>query len=463
MRVLLIQPMQHQGIGLERLDLIEPLGLEMIAGALWDRHEVALLDLRLNPEALLATLSDFRPHVVGISSTFTVKLYQTLRIAETAKTVNPQIFVVVGGHHPSLYPADFHHPAVDAIVVGEGEISMRELIDCLAAGDDPSRVPGLVLNQGQTQVPTGQRTLVHDLDLLPHPQRTLTQPFRHYYHLFFEQPIAALETTRGCPYQCNFCAVWHFYQGQVRFKSPQRVVTELEAIAEPKVFFTDDNFLVSARRSKELAHLIRERGIRKHYYVQARSDVIVRHPELIAQWREVGLRGVFIGFEKPDQAGLDAVNKNNSIENNERALAILRQHGIEPDASFIVDPTYDPSDFATLRRYVRRLRLRLPFFTVLTPLPGTTFFDAVKEQLTTHNYEQFDMLHAVLPTRLPLAEFYAELAKLYREAYPLWKLRLAKLYLAFLDRWQHGARATSWRQILDEIARVGEARTYQVN
>lgn len=460
MRVLLIQPRQNQGIGLESLDLIEPLGLEMIAAALQDGHEVALLDLRLRPDALPATLADFRPHVVGISSTFTVKLYQTLQIAEAAKAAHPQTFTVVGGHHPSLYPSDFQHPAVDAIVVGEGEVTMRELVDCLAAGGDPSRVPGLVLNRPEGQYFTGQRALVPHLDALPQPQRALTQPFRPYYHLFTEWPIAAVETTRGCPYRCSFCAVWRFYQGRVRFKSPRRVVEELESIAEPKVFFTDDNFLASVRRSQELARLIRERGIRKQYYIQARSDVIVRHPELIAAWREVGLDGVFIGFEKPDQTGLDAVNKNNSVENNERALAILRQHGIEPDVSFIVDPDYDHADFAALRRYVRRLKLRLPFFTVLTPLPGTAFFDTVKDQLVTRNYERFDVLHAVLPTRLPLNEFYAELARLYREAYPMWKLWLGKLYFAFADLWGRGTCPISWRRIVDEIARVGEARAY---
>ncbi|MGQ9502114.1 MAG: B12-binding domain-containing radical SAM protein [Anaerolineae bacterium] len=460
MRVLLIQPKQNQGIGLERLDLIEPLGLEMIAGALQDGHEIALLDLRLQPEALSTMLADFRPQVVGISSTFTVKMYQTLHIAEIAKATDPQTFVVVGGHHPSLYPRDFQHPAVDAIVVGEGEVTTRELVDCLAAGGDPSRVPGLVLNRPEGQHFTGQRAPVHNLDVLPHPQRVLTRPYRLYYHLFTERPIAAMETTRGCPYQCNFCAVWRFYQGRVRFKSPQRVADELESIAEPKVFFTDDNFLANVRRSKEIARLIKERGIRKQYYVQARSDVIVRHPELITQWREVGLSGVFIGFEKPDQAGLDAVNKSNSVENNEKALTVLRQHGIEPDVSFIVDPDYDHADFAALRRYVRRLKLRLPFFAVLTPLPGTAFFDAVKDQLVTHNYELFDVLHAVLPTRLPLTEFYAEMARLYREAYPLWKLWLGKVYLALLDIWWRGPRPLSWRQLLDEVARVGEARAY---
>jgi len=460
MRVLLVQPNQEQGMGLQHLNRVEPLGLEMIAGALRGRHEVDLLDLRVEQDALVSTLADFQPQVVGISSTFTVGIYQALSVAEAIKATCPTAFVVVGGHHPSLYPADFRHPAVDAIAVGEGEITTQELVDCLAAGGDPARVPGLVLNLPQGQHFTAPRPLLPDLDALPHPDRFLTWPLRSFYHLFLDYPVAAVETTRGCPYRCSFCAVWRFYQEQVRFKSPQRVVEELEAIEEPHVLFTDDNFLANIQRSEEIACLIQERGIRKSYFMQARSDAIVRHPETIARWREIGLNGVFIGFEKPDQGGLDALNKHNSPENNEQALEALRRLGIEPNASFIIDPDDDHDDFAALRSYVRRLKLKVPLFAVLTPLPGTALFDEVKERLTTSDYQLFDLLHAVLPTRLPPAEFYGELASLYRETYPWWRLEPGRLYMALRDLWSRNVLPFSWRRMLTEIRRLGDAQTY---
>jgi len=459
-RVLLAQPDQNRTIGLQQLARVEPLGLEMIAGALRDRHEVALLDLRLEPDALVATLTDFRPHLVGISSTFTVDIYRALSVAEAAKAADPRTFVFVGGHHPSLHPVDFHVPAVDAIVVGEGELTTQELVDCLAAGDDPGRVPGLVLNHPAGQHATGQRPLLKDLDALPHPSRSLTRAYRQCYYLVLTQPVASLETTRGCPYHCRFCSVWRFYQGRVRFKSPQRVVEELEAVEEPDVLFTDDNFLANVRRAGEIARLIQERGIRKRYMIQARSDAIVRHPEVVAQWWEVGLGGVFIGFEKSDQAGLEAVNKHNSVENNERALEVLREQGIEPTTSFIVDPDYGHDDFAALRAYVRRLKLGMPVFTVLTPLPGTVLFEEVRERLTTANRELFDLAHAVLPTRLPPAEFYEELARLWREAYPRWKLGLARMYLSLRDLWSRSPGAAHWQGVLAEARRFGDARVY---
>ena len=460
MRILWVQPDPEYATGLHRWNVLEPLGLEMIGAALKGRHHMALLDMRLARGGLAAALADERPHVVGISSTFTMGVRQTLDIAESVKAAAPQTFVIVGGHHPSLSPEDYAHPAVDAIVVGEGELTTQELVECLDAGDDPVQVPGLVVNRPEGQCATGSRSPVGDLDLLPLPDRSLTRLYRARYHQAMVRPVASVETTRGCPYRCRFCAVWPFYQGQVRFKSPARVVEELAAVAEPNVFFTDDNFLVRADRAVEIAGLIRARDLRQNYYMQLRSDAIVRFPEIIGEWQEVGLRGVFIGFESPNQEGLERVNKHASVESNEQALDILRRHGIEPAASFIVDPSFGRDDFASLRDYVRRLKLKWPLFAVLTPLPGTALFEEMRERLTTSDYGLFDLVHAVLPTRLPLAEFYQELARLWQTAYPRWKVRLGRALLPLGSPFVQDWRSAQWRRILTGFEQLIDARVY---
>lgn len=460
MRILLVQPDQDLTMGLQHAARVEPLGLETVAGALRDRHEVFLLDLRVTPDALPATVADFRPNMLGISSTFTVDTYQALKTAQFAKEADPRIFVFVGGHHPSLRPADFCHSAVDAIVLGEGELTSRELIDCLAAADDPIRVPGLMLNRPEGQYSTYPRSPAKDLDLLPKPDRAISQAYRSNYYMFFTSPIASLETARGCPYFCRFCSVWRFYQKRVRFKSPRRIVEELAGISEPYVFFTDDNFLSASGRADETARLIRRMGIRKSYIIQARSDAIVRHADTITRWREIGLDCVFVGFEKTDQAGLEGVDKHNSVENNEKALEVLRRQGIEPTVSFIVDPDWNHRDFAALGAYVRRWRLRRVFFSVLTPLPGTVLFEEVRGRLTTANYELFDLFHAVLPTRLPLREFYKEIANLWRRVYPTWRLLLLRLYLFTCRLLSRGPRRRFGLKMLAEAVRVADGNTY---
>jgi radical SAM superfamily enzyme YgiQ (UPF0313 family) len=458
MRVLLIQPDQKRSLGLYQIARIEPLGLEMVAGALRERHEVDIVDLRMAPKTLEASLADFKPDLVGISSSFTVDIYETLRVAETVRAANPRAFVFVGGHHPSLYPSDFKHPAVDAIVVGEGEITTRELVDCLAEDMDVTNVPGLVLNWPDEQQATGPRGLISDLDDLAHPERSLTRSYGQAYRVGLSGPVAAVETARGCPFNCNFCSVWRFYQGQIRFKTAERVVQELEDVEEPAVLFTDDNFLVTVPRALEIARLIEERGIRKHYIMQARSDAIARHPEVIERWVNIGLTDVFIGFETANQAELDSVNKHNSAENNERALAVLRDHGLEPIVSFIVHPDYTHQDFDSLKAYVRQLELAQAMYSILTPLPGTDLFEELRDQLIMTNYELWDLMHAVLPTRLPIREFYAEFADLFRLTYPCWKVMLGGLYLAW-RRLRQGREAGEV-QILRQVIRLQKPSSY---
>jgi radical SAM superfamily enzyme YgiQ (UPF0313 family) len=143
---------------------------------------------------------------------------------------------------------------------------------------------------------------------------------------------------------------------------------------------------------------------------------------LISQWKEVGLCGVFIGFEKIEDDALASIDKKNSIKNNESALEILRSLDIDVWASFIVDPNYGKEDFERLKSYIIDHRIETPTFSVLTPLPGTPLFGENEEKLTTRDYDLFDIAHAVLTTQLPLKEFYKEYAKLWDTPYSKYKL-----------------------------------------
>jgi radical SAM superfamily enzyme YgiQ (UPF0313 family) len=417
MKILLIQPGFGQGLGFQRTALVEPLGLEMVASSLLERgHEVRILDLRIEKN-LEKTVRNFAPSLCGISCSFTIDVYQALRIAESVKKFTREAFVIIGGHHASLNPSDFSHPSIDAVVLGEGEVTACELAAALEDGRDLGDVPGLALHEERGQKITGQRETVKNLDTLPFLARHLIRKHARRYYLGFQRPLAVVETSRGCPHRCEFCSVWNFYRGQCRMKSPERVVEEVAHIKTRCLLFTDDNFLLSIPRAKRVAELLLERGIRKHIIFQARSDAIVEHPEIISLWEKVGLWKVFIGFEKVEDSELSALKKGNTVKNNEEALKILRDHKIEVCASFIVDPQYERSDFERLSHYIRQWKLYSPSITVLTPLPGTELFRRVKEKLTTQNLELFDLVHAVLPTRLSLAEFYREFCELYKIGY----------------------------------------------
>lgn len=398
----------------------EPLGLEMVAGAL-KGHQVRILDMRLEPELDRVVLS-FNPDLCGISCCYTIDVPSSLLIARRLKQNGSKPFVVVGGHHATMMPEDFFREEIDAVVVGEGEETMRDLADRLERGGDLWKVPGLFIRDGKTFSCTGVRELVEDLDSLPFPDHGALQGYRRNYHMGFQKPLALAETTRGCSHRCHFCSVWIFYQGRCRMKSPERVLSELMSIRERNILFTDDNFLISASRAEEIAGLLKKMGIQKRFTFQARSDTIVQHPDLLARWKEVGLSGVFIGFEKIEDEALASLEKRNSVKNNEQALEILRILGIEVWASFIVDPDYEEEDFERLRQYIIDHRIKTPTFSVLTPLPGTRLFEEEGKNLTTRDYRLFDIAHAILPTRLPLSEFYRQYASLWDTPYSKYSL-----------------------------------------
>lgn len=230
-----------------------------------------------------------------------------------------------------------------------------------------------------------------------------------------------MRTSKGCPHRCIFCAEWKTADGRYLRRSPERVVEELRQIEEECVFFADDESLVDMDRMARMAALIGQAGIRKRYFLYGRSDTIVRHPDLLKAWRDVGLERIFVGLEFVRDEDLAYIRKRSTASDNEQAIKVLQDLDIDIYASFIVRPEFGREDFAAYRSYCRRLGLNFATFAVLTPLPGTDLYDEVKDRLLTHNFDYFDFIHTLLPTSLPLEDFFAELTRLYRSAIPPWK------------------------------------------
>jgi radical SAM superfamily enzyme YgiQ (UPF0313 family) len=411
-KVLLVQPQSPRYLGFKYLALTEPLGLEAVAASI-KNHDLRILDLRLE-KSLAKVLRRFKPEAVGLSVPFTTAVYKSQYILSEIKKFNPRIFTFVGGHHASLNPYDFLGYA-DVVVTGEGEKTCPELLEAVARGRDLREVPGLVYLKDQEPIFTPVQPLISPLDKIPTPARHLTEKYRDSYFYKEKKPLTMVETTRGCPYRCKFCSVWRFHNGKYRQLSPERVLSELKAVETEDVLFSDDNFLENVRRAEKIYQLIKASGLRKKFGFQARTDTIARHPEIIKKWREIGLDWVLIGFESFREKDLKELDKKTTVEVNEAAVKVLQENSINIQAAFIVHPDYSRREFEALGRYIKKLKLFSCQITVLTPIPGTDFFREKIQELTSRNYELFDFLHAVLPTKLPLDQFYEEFCRLYRK------------------------------------------------
>jgi len=393
--------------------MTEPLALETLA-AVVPHHKVAILDMRLETD-LTRALEHFAPDVVGVTA-LTTEVYSAQAVLSAVKDQSPEIFTVVGGHHATLIPEDFYLPYVDAICLGEGEPVFMQLIEALDADRVLKDVPNLIWQDPDGQFVHNGRTLVQqDLDTLPLPRRDLVGKYRSEYFFLFDKPDSTVATGRGCPYRCNFCSVWKFYEGRTCQMSARRVVEEIQAVDTEHITFVDDNFMMSHRREFAIAEQLKADGIKYRYSMQCRTDSIARHPELVEKWVDVGLYAVLLGLEGDSDGMLAKVDKKNNARTNDEAIRILQANGVIIWGAFIVDPDWTADDFEALRDYVTRKQITHTQFTVLTPLPGTQLYHEKQHELLTRDYTCYDTLHAVLPTRLPREEFYRRFAALYSQ------------------------------------------------
>lgn len=413
MRVLLVRPpVPRNTMGLKHLMICEPLELEYLAAGL-PGHRVEIMDLLLE-RGFKARLRRFRPHVVCTGSYIT-GVNEVVKLCRTVKRWDPGCRTIVGGVHASCAPGDFADSSVDAIVLGDGTSMMPVLMQHLEQGRPLDAVPGLALPRDGDLTITAKRPYMPDPDSLPFPRRDLTGHLRHRYYYLTHRPVALLKTLWGCWYRCTFCCNWRITEGVPYLRSPESIVRELESIAEDEVYIVDDIFLIQPARLERIAELIREKDIRKRYLVYSRADFIVKNEEIIARWAALGLSAVFVGLEATTNEELDSMAKETDVDVNRRAIRILQRNDIDIYGSLITQPGYGPGDWERLWRFIEETGLYFLNISPMTPLPGTTVWEQQGNELTVSRraHGLFDLSHVLLPTRVPLKQYYRSLLRLY--------------------------------------------------
>ncbi|RYU62397.1 hopanoid C-3 methylase HpnR [Methylolobus aquaticus] len=389
---------------------LEPLGLELVAEtARRAGHQVRLLDLQVETHQDFAReLRDWEPDIVAFSLNYLANVPEVIDLAKAAKDLLPHSFIFIGGHSASFTAHELlkhGEGKIDCILKGEGESGLPLLLEAIEHDRrNVSSVPGAVTLDGEGPPPG----FVADLENI-RPARDLIRNRRKYF-LGTLDPCASIEFTRGCPWDCAFCSAWTFYGRSYRVMSPDKAVDELARVREPGVFIVDDVAFIQDKHGLEIGEAIARRGIKKEYYLETRGDVLLRNKEVFKLWKRLGMEYMFLGVEAIDEEGLTKFRKRVSLGRNFEALEFARSLGITVAINIIADPDWDRDRFKVIREWCMEIP-EIVNISVNTPYPGTETWLTESRPLTTRDYRMFDIQHAVLPTRLPLNEFYEELVK----------------------------------------------------
>jgi radical SAM superfamily enzyme YgiQ (UPF0313 family) len=359
------------------------------------QHEVRVFDE--NIEDIDYT---WKADVVGITvrTMFATRAYE---ISEAYRRRGAK--TVLGGIHPSMCPEDAL-PHCDSVVVGEAEETWRSVLRDA--------------ENGSLQRLYEADRLANPVDA-PMPRRSSLSRDRYLFDI--------VQTTKGCPFSCEFCAVHAFDGRTIRSKTIEQVIREIQDIKSPPatyktkkaIFFADDNIMADKAYARELFHALRPYNI--NWMCQA-SINISREDELLELMRASGCGAIFIGFESTTQENLAMMQKGiNRRYNYLEAIEKIQSYGILVHSSFILGYDFDsPATFDELIGFIRESNLLMPLINILTPLPGTRLFKRLDAEgrILHKDWTKYDTQHVVFsPARMSANELLHGYRKVIRSVY----------------------------------------------
>ncbi|MBI5528161.1 MAG: B12-binding domain-containing radical SAM protein [Deltaproteobacteria bacterium] len=387
--VVLVQPRTEAFDALKR-GATMPLSLLSAARRVHSRYNVAIVDQRSDPawKETLKSALERRPLLVGTTSVTGRQLRHALDISRFVKSVS-DVPVVWGGIHASLFPEQtVSEPCVDYVVRGEGEQTLLELADALAAGSNPSAVPGIASKDGSRAALAPPREFL-DMDTLEEIPFDLVDPGGFF--LRSGRPTAYFETSRGCPNECGYCYNVAYHRRRWRAQGAARVVRRVGEMLDrfPGVrhlSIVDDNYFVDRKRAIAIAGGLAGLGRDLTYQVQGVQAGLLHamtDAELVLL-RRSGLARVDIGAETGSGRLLAAMRKRLDLQDLLALNRRLRRVGIRPWYNFMSGfPGETEADFeATLDLVLRIMRenpdaLVSPIYN-LAPYPGTEVFEEAR-------------------------------------------------------------------------------------
>ena len=409
-----------------------PLALNELAGMIPEEDIIIMdqkteLDNKPNynfEEEFIKELEAFKPDIVGVTC-ITAQYNSVMKILNATKKYDKNILTTVGGIHPTLCTESFNGTCAHIISIGMGRYSFRCIVEAFKKDGwqaDFTKIPSIAINKGTSLEYTKSLCLLEYADIRDNylfdevlPNRSLTDKY-NYTIRQMNKKIHYISTSQGCTHKCNFCSIWQMTNGRYFHKDVEMIINELKTMDQyPIIRFCDANTFGDLKKAERLFTRIIEEKLDNHFYMaDVRTDMVIRHPEIMELAVKAGLKITICGLEATSNEELAGYNKQNTVENISEALKILNELGVYVNGNYIVKPDYVESDFERIARFVEANPIYNSGFTILTPFPGTELWEEMKDQVINFNYDYYNLTNAVVKTVLPEQKFYGLIAQLYR-------------------------------------------------
>ncbi len=280
----------------------------------------------LTGESIRKFVLKYKPDVVGLA-VYEVNIRFAMKLAKLIKTCDPSVMVVLGGPQATFMPrqALTEMPDVDVIIRGEGEVVLPALIECLQKQGDLIKVKGIVFWSEDGIHETAPQPFVRDLDIFPSPYQT--KVFRWSDHTG-----AAMLTSRGCTYNCNFCYTPRAFNRTIRAHSSRRVLGDMNVCVKNGIrrfFFADPSFTFDKNRVRAIMQGIIKKHWKIEIWCETRTELV--DPSLLHLMARAGVKYVAYGLESVDPSVNKAINKEINLRQFEETIRSTQAAGIEPE------------------------------------------------------------------------------------------------------------------------------------
>jgi magnesium-protoporphyrin IX monomethyl ester (oxidative) cyclase len=446
MKIILINPSSKGFYESENYSFF-PIGIASLGSILVENgFDIKILDFQANPnlfeDELLfeRELQQYNPDVIGIGCLFSYYFPQVKEISRKIKAINPEILVVIGGLHATIFYSRIlaHVKSVDFVILGEGEKSLLHLCSKLKNGDKNFEdIDGIAYREDRGIKVIPKRNFINNLDELPLPAYSLFDLDKYYTHIRFRENNRGMYilSSRSCPYKCTFCSMFHSHGSRWRFRTHENVLDEVEFLYNKYHIrhfqFVDDNMTFSKERTIKIFNGIIDRKLKITFNFPNGVAIRTLDREIIERMKQAGCVEIGLAIESGSEYIRNKIMKKR-LSNNKifEIIELCNEYDIETFAFFILGmPEENHDTMEENIRFMNKLKGKLfvdyPSILFATPFPGTALYKQCIEenlidektinQLIEGTYQVFDkpVIKLKALTEKELLEYRNNLWKIY--------------------------------------------------